>query len=65
MKRARFIHLWVALAILVCIATGWAQSKGIDPTLLAKATAGDASAQERVADAFGKVVSAILCKRRS
>ena len=52
MKRARFIHLWVALAILVCIATGWAQSKGIDPALLAKAKAGDADAEQRIAISY-------------
>jgi TPR repeat protein len=49
MKRARFIHLWVAVAMLVCIATVWAQSKGIDPSLLAKAKAGDANAEFQLA----------------
>lgn len=48
MKRVRFFNLWVALAMLVCIATVWAQSKGIDPALLAKAKAGDADAEEQV-----------------
>lgn len=45
MKTVRFFHLWVALAMLVCIATVCAQSKGIDPALLAKAKAGDADAE--------------------
>ena len=49
MKRVRFFHLWVALAMLVCIATVWAQSKGIDPSLLAKAKAGDANAEFQLA----------------
>ena len=52
MKRVRFFHVWVALAMLVCIATGWAQSKGIDPALLAKAKAGDADAEQRIAISY-------------
>jgi TPR repeat protein len=45
MKRVRFFHLWVTVPILVCVATVSAQSKGIDPALLAKAKAGDADAE--------------------
>ena len=52
MKRARFIHLWVAVAMLVCIATVWAQSKGIDPALLAKANEGDAKSQSLIGEAY-------------
>jgi hypothetical protein len=52
MKRVRFFYLWVALAMLVCIATVWAQSKGIDPALLAKAEAGSAEAQYQLGNMY-------------
>jgi TPR repeat protein len=47
--RGRFFRLWAALALLLCIATVWAQSKGIDSSLLAKAKAGDANAEFQLA----------------
>ena len=49
MKTVRFFHLCVAVAMLVCIATVWAQNKVIDPSLLAKAKAGDAAAEFQLA----------------
>ena len=48
MKRTRFFHPRVALAILACVAEASAQSKGIDPALLAKAKAGNADAEYRI-----------------
>jgi TPR repeat protein len=54
--RSRSFRLLAALALLLCVAGGWAQSsdaaaaqnKGIDPALLAKATTGDPAAQYQV-----------------
>jgi len=48
MKRVRFFHLWVVLTMLVFITPVWAQSKDIDPALLAKANAGDAATEDQV-----------------
>jgi len=52
MIRVRFFQLWVALAMLECVATAWAQSKGIDPALLAKAKAGDANAEQSISISY-------------
>src|ERR1700680_2881821 len=58
--RARFLGLCVALALLVGAVEASAQSRdatsprsnGIDPTLLAKAKAGDADAEYRIAISY-------------
>jgi len=55
MRKMRIFHLWVGLAMLVCIATVWAQSKGIDPALLAKAKAGDADAEFRISISYANL----------
>src|ERR1035437_6753910 len=65
--RARFLSLWAAMALLLMVSGAWAQSrhvasaqsKGIDPTLLAKAKAGDPAAEFRVGYRYqrGKGVS--------
>ena len=59
MKR-RFFSLWVVLAMALCVSAMWAQAafaptaryKGIDPTLLAKANAGNAEAQYQLGNAY-------------
>ena len=55
MRRVRFFQPWVALAMLVCVATVCAQSKGIDPALLAKAKAGDADAENQIALKYSRL----------
>jgi TPR repeat protein len=58
--RARSFSLWAAVALLLMVSEAWAQSsgaapaqtKGIDPALLAKATAGDATSQTLVGGAY-------------
>ena len=54
--KARFIRLWAAPILLLCIfAAGTAttaQAKSIDPALLAKANAGDAEAQYQLGNMY-------------
>jgi len=58
--RARSASLWAAVVLLCCVTGAWAQSsnavpaktKGIDPALLARAQAGDASAEYQVGWAY-------------
>jgi TPR repeat protein len=54
-KRVRFLGLCMAPTLLACLAGAWAQSNGIDPALLAKAKAGDADAEFRVAVSYANL----------
>jgi hypothetical protein len=53
--KSRFLDLCVALALLVSLPGAWPQSNGIDPALLAKAKAGDADAEFRVAVSYANL----------
>jgi TPR repeat protein len=57
---ARFFRFWAVLALLLCVSAPWVPSsfavtprtQGIDPALLAKATAGDAKSQYKLGNMY-------------